>query len=433
MKPVKVGICGLGTVGSGTFNVLTRNAQSITARTGRPIVIEQVGARRDNPACDTSQTSVTRDIFDVARNPDIDIVVELIGGYDIAKDLIMTAISNGKHVVTANKALIAEHGNEIFHAARENNVIVAYEAAVAGGIPVIKTLREGLAANDVNWLVGIINGTGNFILTEMGDKNRPFADVLKEAQELGYAEADPTFDVEGIDACHKLTIMASIAFGIPLQFNKAFTEGISQVTPGDIQYADELGYRIKHLGVARKTDTGVELRVHPALIPADRPMANINGVLNSVVINADAVGETMLVGPGAGAEPTASSVVADIIDIARNLETPQAAPFPLGFNDKDLQSTSVLPVEDIECAYYLRIHVEDHPGVITALSSVLGEQEINISAITQKAAREHDSHADVVILTEPVKESVMNQALRKIEALEDVHSPVARIRVEAMA
>ena len=433
MKPVKVGICGLGTVGGGTFNVLTRNTESITARTGRQIIVEQVGARRDNPACDTRQTSVTTDIFDVARNPEIDIVVELIGGYDVAKDLILTAISHGKHVVTANKALIAEHGNEIFHAARENNVIVAYEAAVAGGIPVIKTLREGLAANDINWLAGIINGTGNFILTEMGDKNRSFEDVLKEAQELGYAEADPTFDVEGIDACHKLTIMASIAFGIPLQFNKAFTEGISKVTPGDIQYAKDLGYRIKHLGISRKTDKGVELRVHPALIPAERPMANINGVLNSVVINADAIGETMLVGPGAGAEPTASSVVADIIDIARNLETPQSMPFPLGFSTNALQTTEVLPVDDIECPYYLRIHVDDHPGVIRALSSVLDEHNINISALTQKAAREHDMHADVVILTETVKESVMNLALKKIEALEEVQGPVAHIRVEAMA
>ncbi|AMO56073.1 homoserine dehydrogenase [Endozoicomonas montiporae] len=433
MKPVKVGICGLGTVGGGTFNVLTRNTDSITARTGRQVIIEQVATRRGNPACDTSQTPVTTDIFDVAQNPDIDILVELIGGYDVAKDLILTAINNGKHVVTANKALIAEHGNEIFKAARENNVIVAYEAAVAGGIPVIKTLREGLAANDINWLAGIINGTGNFILTEMGDKNRPFEDVLQEAQELGYAEADPTFDVEGIDACHKLTIMASIAFGIPLQFNKAFTEGISQVTPGDIQYAEDFGYRIKHLGISRKTEQGIELRVHPALIPADRPMANINGVLNSVVINADAIGETMLVGPGAGSEPTASSVVADIIDIARNLETPASMPFPLGFHSDSMQPTEVLSVDDVECPYYLRIHVDDHPGVIRALSSVLDEYNINISALTQKAAREHDRHADVVILTETVKEAVMKQAVKKIEALEEVQSRVALIRVEAMA
>lgn len=433
LKPVKVGICGLGTVGSGTFNVLTRNANSIAARAGREIIIAQVGARRDNPDCDLGQTHVTRDIFDIARNPDIDIVVELIGGYTTARDLVLTAIHHGKHVVTANKALIAEHGNEIFQAARENNVIVAYEAAVAGGIPAIKTLREGLAANEMNWLAGIINGTGNFILTEMGDKNRPFADVLKEAQELGYAEVDPTFDVEGIDACHKLTIMASIAFGMPLQFDKAFTEGISQVTPVDIQYAEELGYRIKHLGITRKTSGGVELRVHPALIPAERPLAHINGVLNSVVINADAVGETMLVGPGAGAEPTASSVIADIVDIARTIEHPHSAPNALGYADHAQQPVNVLPMSETECACYLRIHVEDHPGVINAISSVLSHHDINISAMTQTAAREHDNHTDVVILTQSVKEAVINQALKEIEGLEDIQSPVTRIRVEAMA
>ena len=433
MKPVKVGICGLGTVGSGTFKVLTRNADSIAARTGREIIIEQVGARRDNPACDLSQTLVTRDIFDVARNPDIDIVVELIGGHTTAKDLILTAIEHGKHVVTANKALIAEYGNEIFRVARESNVIVAYEAAVAGGIPAIKTLREGLAANEINWLAGIINGTGNFILTEMGDKNRSFADVLKEAQTLGYAEADPTFDVEGIDACHKLTIMASIAFGIPLQFDKAFTEGISKVTPTDIQYAEELGYRIKHLGITRKIQTGVGLRVHPALIPVEHPVAHINGVLNSVIINGDAVGETMLVGLGAGAEPTASAVIADIVDIARTLESPDSAPNALGYADHAQQPVNVLPMGETECACYLRIHVDDHPGVINALSSVLSKHNINISAMTQTAAREHDNHADVVMLTQSVKESVINQALTEIEALEDVQSPVTRIRIEAMS
>ena len=432
MKPVRVGICGLGTVGSGTFNVLTRNAESIAARAGRTITIEQVGARRDNPACDTSTTQVTRDIFNVARNPDIDIVIELIGGYDTAKDLILTAIENGKHVVTANKALIAEHGNEIFQAAREKNVIVAYEAAVAGGIPIIKCLREGLAGNNVNWLAGIINGTGNFILTEMGDKNRSFADVLKEAQGLGYAEADPTFDVEGIDACHKLTIMASIAFGIPLQFNKAYTEGISKVTPADIRYAEELGYRIKHLGIARNTSKGVELRVHPTLIPTNRPLANINGVLNSVVVNADAVGEAMLVGPGAGAEPTASSVVADVMDIARTVESPEASPKPLGFDSDKLQSTSVLPIADTHSACYLRIHAEDHPGVMHAITSILGKQGINIDAMTQKAVRESDGYADIIILTQRVQEALMNQALEMIEQLDDVQSPVTRIRVEAM-
>ena len=433
MKPVKVGICGLGTVGGGTFNVLTRNAESIAARTGRPIIIEHIGARRDNPACDTGNTRVSRDIFDVARDPEVDILVETIGGYDVAKELIMTAIDHGKHVVTANKALIAEHGNEIFQAAHEKNVIVAYEAAVAGGIPVIKCLREGLSGNSVNWLAGIINGTGNFILTEMGDKNRPFADVLKEAQELGYAEADPTFDVEGIDACHKLTIMASIAFGIPLQFNKAYTEGISKVTPADIQYAEELGYRIKHLGIARQSDTGVELRVHPTLIPASRPMANINGVLNAVVINADAVGETMQVGPGAGAEPTASSVIADIVDIARAIDAPTTAPQPLGFGSATLKDTQVLPISETESPVYLRIHADDHPGVMNAITRILSDNGINIDAMTQKAVRESDGFADIVILTHRTQEAVVNNALTAIESLEDVQGPVTRIRVEAMA
>ncbi|WP_252180507.1 homoserine dehydrogenase [Endozoicomonas sp. 4G] len=432
MKPVKVGICGLGTVGSGTFNVLTRNASSIAARTGRPIVVEQIGARRDNPAADTSTTPITRDIFDVARNPDVDILVETIGGYDVAKELILTAIQHGKHVVTANKALIAEHGNEIFQAAREKGVVVAYEAAVAGGIPVIKCLREGLAGNQVNWLAGIINGTGNFILTEMGDKNRSFAEVLAEAQALGYAEADPTFDVEGIDACHKLTIMAAIAFGIPLNFERAYTEGISRVTPADIQYAQELGYRIKHLGITRQTDAGIELRVHPTLIPASRPMANINGVLNSVVINADAIGETMMVGPGAGAEPTASSVVADIMDIARALATPEATPEPLGFSEEALKSTPILSIGETLSPNYLRIHAEDHPGVMNAITRILSNHGINIDAITQKAARENDGFADIVILTQTIKSSVLDQAIVKIEDLIDIQAPVTRIRVETM-
>ncbi|WP_422133484.1 homoserine dehydrogenase [Endozoicomonas sp. ALD040] len=433
MKPVKVGICGLGTVGSGTFNVLTRNASSIAARTGRPIIVEQIGARRDNPAADTSTTQVTRDIFDVARNPEVDILVETIGGYDVAKELILTAIQHGKHVVTANKALIAEHGNEIFQAAREKNVVVAYEAAVAGGIPVIKCLREGLAGNQVNWLAGIINGTGNFILTEMGDKNRSFEEVLAEAQALGYAEADPTFDVEGIDACHKLTIMASIAFGIPLNFERAYTEGISRITPADIQYAQELGYRIKHLGIARQTDEGVELRVHPTLIPASRPLANINGVLNSVVINADAIGETMMVGPGAGAEPTASSVVADIMDIARALATPEAAPNPLGFSEDQLQSIPVLAIGETLSPNYLRIHADDHPGVMNAITRILSDRGINMDAITQKAIRESDGFADIVILTQTIKESELDKAIAEIESLSDIQAPVTRIRVETMA
>jgi homoserine dehydrogenase len=297
LKPVKVGICGLGTVGSGTFNVLERNAAEIARRAGRGIEVAQIAARRPNPKCNTGDTPITADIFEVANNPEIDIVVELIGGYTLARELVLKAIENGKHVVTANKALIAVHGNEIFAKAREKGVIVAFEASVAGGIPVIKAIREGLAGNQINWLAGIINGTGNFILTEMREKGRTFEDVLKEAQELGYAEADPTFDVEGIDAAHKLTILASIAFGVPLQFDKAYTEGISRLTTADVNYAEALGYRIKHLGVARSTDSGIELRVHPTLIPADRLIANVNGVMNAVMVNGDAVGSTLYTAP----------------------------------------------------------------------------------------------------------------------------------------
>ena len=332
MKSIKVGLCGLGTVGGGTFNVLQRNCEQINARAGSNLQITHVGARRDNPDVDTSGVKVSRDIFDVVRDAEIDIVVELIGGTDVAKKLVMEAISNGKHVVTANKALIAEAGEEIFSAARAQGVVVAYEAAVAGGIPIIKAMREGLAANAIEWVAGIINGTGNFILTEMGDKGRDFADVLKEAQQLGYAEADPTFDVEGIDAAHKLVILASLAFAMPLEVDKIFTEGISKVETRDIDYADELGYRIKHLGIARKTAAGIELRVHPTLIPKERVIANVNGVMNAVMVWGDAVGPTLYNGPGAGSEPTASSVIADIVDIARSLqiEPEQRVPM-LGF------------------------------------------------------------------------------------------------------
>ncbi|MGB1092885.1 MAG: homoserine dehydrogenase, partial [Oceanobacter sp.] len=347
MNPVRIGICGLGTVGGGTFNVLATNAQLIARRAGRDVIVQQVGARRDNPACDTSSVDVTRDIFDVARNPEIDIVVELIGGYEVAKELVMTAIDNGKHVVTANKALIAVHGDEIFAAAEAKGVSVMYEAAVAGGIPIIKALREGLSANRINWLAGIINGTGNFILTEMRDKGRDFADVLKEAQELGYAEADPTFDVEGIDAAHKLTILASNAYGIPLQFDRCFTEGISKITRDDVEYAEELGYRIKHLGVSRCTEKGIDLRVHPTLIPESRPIAKVDGVLNAVTVNGDAVGDTLYVGAGAGAGPTASAVVADIVDLARTLDTDaEARVNHLAFNE--MEAVQVLPIEEVE-------------------------------------------------------------------------------------
>lgn len=429
MKPVNVGICGLGTVGGGTFNVLTENAQDIARRAGREIVIAQVGARRDNPACDTSTTTVTRDIFDVAKNPDIDIVVELIGGYDVAKELVMTAIENGKHVVTANKALIAEHGDEIFAAAEAKGVSVMYEAGVAGGIPIIKALREGLAANSVNWLAGIINGTGNFILTEMRDKGRDFDDVLKEAQELGYAEADPTFDVEGIDAAHKLTILSSIAYGIPLQFERCFTEGISKITRDDVEYAEELGYRIKHLGVSRKSANGIDLRVHPTLIPESRPIAKVDGVLNAVMVNGNAVGDTLYVGAGAGAGPTASAVVADIVDLARTIDADASARVNhLAFDQVD--TTEVLSMDDVETAYYLRIPVQDKTGVLASIASILSDRGINIEAIIQKEPKEGETLAQIILLTHSIVERTMNDAMAAIEALDSTVGDVTRIRVE---
>ncbi len=429
MKPVNVGICGLGTVGGGTFNVLTENAQDIARRAGREIVIAQVGARRDNPTCDTSTTTVSRDIFEVAKNPDIDIVVELIGGYDVAKQLVMTAIENGKHVVTANKALIAEHGDEIFAAAEAKGVSVMYEAGVAGGIPIIKALREGLAANNINWLAGIINGTGNFILTEMRDKGRDFNDVLKEAQELGYAEADPTFDVEGIDAAHKLTILSSIAYGIPLQFERCFTEGISKITRDDVEYAEELGYRIKHLGVSRKSANGIDLRVHPTLIPESRPIATVDGVLNAVMVNGNAVGDTLYVGAGAGAGPTASAVVADIVDLARTIDADASARVNhLAFDQVD--TTEVLSMDDVETAYYLRIPVQDKTGVLASIASILSERGINIEAIIQKEPKDDEALAQIILLTHSIVERTMNDAMTAIEALDSTVGEVTRIRVE---
>ncbi|GGB99776.1 homoserine dehydrogenase [Marinobacterium zhoushanense] len=432
MKPVKVGICGLGTVGGGTFNVLVRNAEEIARRAGRRIVVEQIGARRDNPGCDTTGIQITNDIFAVATNPEIDIIVELIGGYDTARDLVMTAIENGKHVVTANKALIAVHGNEIFAAAQEKNVMVAFEASVAGGIPIIKAIREGLAANKIDWLAGIINGTGNFIMTEMRDKGRAFDDVLAEAQELGYAEADPTFDVEGIDAAHKLTILASIAYGIPLQFDKAYTEGISKITTEDVKYAEELGFRIKHLGISRRTSVGIELRVHPTLIPQSALLANVNGVMNAVLVDADAVGQTLYYGPGAGAEPTASAVVADIVDVVRTLTADRDNRVPhLAFQPSQLSDMPILPVDDIETGYYLRLQAVERPGVMAHVTRILGDKGINIEAIIQKQTTE--AQVPVIMLTQRVAERVMNEAIREIEALPDILGDVVRIRVELLA
>jgi homoserine dehydrogenase len=429
LKAVKVGICGLGTVGSGTFNVLTRNAQDITRRAGREIIIQQVGSRRDNPAADTANTNFTRDIFEVATNPDIDIVVELIGGYDVAKKLVLLAIENGKHVVTANKALIAEHGTEIFAAAEAKGVSVMYEAGIAGGIPIVKALREGLAGNKINWLAGIINGTGNFILTEMRDKGRDFADVLQEAQDLGYAEADPTFDVEGIDAAHKLTILASIAYGIPLQFENCYCEGIGGITPEDVQYAEELGYRIKHLGVSSRSESGIDLRVHPTLIPEKRSIAKIDGVLNAIMVNGDAVGDTLFSGPGAGAGPTASAVVADVIDLARSMDAPASSRVHhLGF--KQVDDTKVLSIEEIKTAYYLRIPALDKTGVLAKIASILSERGINIEALIQKEQAEGEEVVQVILLTHSIQEKIMNDAIAAIEALKETQGDVTRIRVE---
>ncbi|MBU6953743.1 MULTISPECIES: homoserine dehydrogenase [unclassified Hahella] len=431
---MKIAICGLGTVGSGTFNVLARNGVDIAARAGMAIEVIRVASRRMNPACELDSTQFTTDIFAVTSDPEVEVVVELLGGTTIAKELILKAIENGKHVVTANKALIAEHGGEIFELAARKGVTVAFEAAVAGGVPVIKALREGLAANRINWLAGIINGTGNFILTEMRDKGRAFEDVLKEAQALGYAEADPTFDVEGIDAAHKLTILASVAFGIPLQFKRAYTEGISAIAPEDVQYAEEFGYRIKHLGIARRLEHGVELRVHPTLVPETQLIAKVDGVMNAVMVDGDAVGPTLYYGAGAGAEATASAVVADLVDIARASRQGVAVGVPsLGHNPEHLNDLEVVPVEEVVSAYYLRILVQDHPGVLANVAQILSEHSINIESIVQKESEQHDGLIPMIMLTHRVQEMNMNHALAVIEALPDVVGKVTRIRVESFS
>jgi homoserine dehydrogenase len=433
MKPARIGILGLGTVGSGTVNVLSRNTKEIARRAGREIKVVQASARdlkKERP-CPTKDIKITQDPFEIVNNPDIDVVVELIGGYELAKDLVLKAIENGKHVVTANKALIAVHGNEIFKAAQDKGVMVAFEAAVAGGIPIIKAIRESLSGNNIEWLAGIINGTGNYILTEMRDKGRDFADVLKEAQALGYAEADPTFDVEGIDAAHKLTILAAIAFGIPLQFDSAYVEGISKITEGDIKNAQAFGYRIKHLGIARRTDKGVELRVHPTLIPERRLIANVDGVMNAVLVKGDAVGPTLYYGAGAGAEPTASAVVADIVDVVRTLTTDPNNRVPhLAFQADALSDLPILKMDEIETAYYLRIRVIDKPGVMADVTRILGAREISIEAMLQKESEHSEKTASVIILTHKVIEKNMNAAITEIEALDSIEGDVMRIRIE---
>jgi homoserine dehydrogenase len=434
---VKVGLLGLGTVGGGTVRVLTRNAIEITRRAGRGIEIAHAAAKSYDP--DTIPGidrigRITDDAFEVVNDPEIDIIIELIGGYSPARELVLQAIENGKHVVTANKALIALHGNEIFAAAQGKGVTVAFEAAVAGGIPIIKAVREGLAANHIQWAAGIINGTGNFILTEMRDKGRGFDDVLAEAQALGYAEADPTFDVEGIDAAHKLTILGSIAFGIPLQFDKTYTEGISSIEPQDVAYAEELGYRIKHLGITRRNGNGVELRVHPTLIPERRLIANVDGVMNAVLVKGDAVGPTLYYGAGAGAEPTASAVVADVVDVVRVLTTDPENRVPhLAFQPSELADVPILEMEQVETAYYLRVQVDDKPGVMARIAGILGDEAISIEAIQQKEPEEGVTQVPLVMLTRRVIEGRMNQAIQKIEALESVHGSVVRIRMEHLA
>jgi homoserine dehydrogenase len=431
VRSVNIGICGLGTVGAGVYNVISRNSNQINSRANCDIVISQIGARRDNPSCDTGSTDVDRDIFAVAKNPDIDIVVELIGGTDVAYELVMTALENGKHVVTANKALIAHHGMAIFAAAESRGLMVAYEAAVAGGIPIIKALREGLTANRINWLAGIINGTTNFILSEMDSKGREFSDVLTEAQEKGYAEADPTFDVEGIDAAHKLVIMSSLAFGMPLSLDGIFTDGITRLEPQDVSYARELGYAIKHLGIARQTEEGVELRVHPTLVPDRCLIAGVNDVSNAVMVNADAVGTTMYYGPGAGSEPTASSVIADIVDVARAIGTDAQRWVPaLGCNAGALKQQEIIDIQDIETSFYIRFSALDQPGVLSDITSIMANAGISIEAIIQREQPAGEQYVNVIILTNATKEKFLDAAVEYIEQLETVRGSVTFIRVE---
>ena len=445
MKPVTIGLLGLGTVGQGVANILARNAAEIERRTGRPIRVTRAAVRNKAKAEALNLgIDITTDAQSLVSDPDIDIVCEAMGGDDPALFLLNSAIAHGKHVITANKALIAVHGNELFRAASEKGVTVAFESAVAGGIPIIKALREGLAANRIEWLAGIINGTGNFILSEMAEKGRNFEDVLAEAQELGYAEADPTFDVEGIDAAHKLAIMASVAFGMPLRFDAVYTEGISKITREDVEFADELGYRIKHLGVARRRKQGVELRVHPTLIPERRLLANVNGVMNAIVVYGDAVGPTLYYGAGAGSEPTGSAMVADIIDVVRCLDADPAHRIPtLGFQESALTPPVMLETVDYKSAYYLRLHALDQPGVLATVTDIFGKLGISIEAILQKepevamSGELSDDSIDVptvpiILLTRRVREGLIETAIERIESLSTITQPVTRIRVESL-
>jgi homoserine dehydrogenase len=436
MKPIKVGLLGIGTVGGGTFDVLKRNQEEIRRRAGRAIEIAMVADLNVARAREVAGAGceVVSDARLVVDNPEIDIVVELIGGYGIARELVMKAIANGKHVVTANKALLATHGTEIFKAAQEKGVIVAFEAAVAGGIPIIKALREGLTANRIQWIAGIINGTTNFILSEMRDKGLDFATVLKEAQRLGYAEADPTFDIKGVDAAHKLTIMSAIAFGIPVQFERAYVEGIDQLQAIDIRYAEQLGYRIKLLGITRRTAQGIELRVHPTLIPAKRLLANVEGAMNAVLVQGDAVGATLYYGKGAGAEPTASAVIADLVDIARLASADPGHRVPyLAFQPDAMADIPVLPMSEITTSYYLRLKVADKVGVLADLTRILADAGISIDAMLQKEPAEGETEADIILLTHQTQEKHVDAAIVRMEALATVSGRVTRIRLEQLS
>ena len=436
MKPIKVGLLGIGTVGAGTFNVLQRNQEEIMRRAGRAIQITMVADLNVERARELTggACEVVSDANLVVSNPDIDIVIELIGGYGIAKELVLKAIANGKHVVTANKALLATHGNELFKAAQDKGVMIAFEAAVAGGIPIIKALREGLTANRIQWIAGIINGTTNFILSEMRDKGLDFATVLKEAQRLGYAEADPTFDIEGVDAAHKATIMSAIAFGIPVQFDKAHVEGITKLQATDIRYAEQLGYRIKLLGITKRTDKGIELRVHPTLIPAKRLIANVEGAMNAVLVQGDAVGATLYYGKGAGSEPTASAVIADLVDITRLATADPEHRVPhLAFQPNAMADTPILPMSEITTSYYLRMHVADQPGVLADVTRILADSSISIDAMLQKEPAEGETQTDIIMLTHQTQEKFVEAAIAKIEALPTVMGQVTKIRLEELS
>ncbi len=433
IQAMRVGLLGIGTVGGGTFNVLTRNAEEITRRAGRPIEITVVADKDVARAKELtgSKVKVTDDAFTVVNDPNVDIVIELIGGYGIAKELVLKAIENGKHVITANKALLAVHGTEIFAKAQEKGVMVAFEAAVAGGIPIIKAVREGLSANRIQWVAGIINGTTNFILSEMRDKGLTFADVLKEAQRLGYAEADPTFDVEGVDAAHKITLLSALAFGIPVQFDKAHIEGISKLDATDIKYAEQLGYRIKLLGITRRRENGVELRVHPTLVPAKRLIANVEGAMNAVLVQADAVGSTLYYGKGAGAEPTASAVIADVVDVTRLATADPENRVPhLAFQPDALANLPILPIGDVECGNYLRLRVADQPGVLAEITRILADRNISIDALLQREPKEGEDQTDLIILTHVCREQDVLNALDVIGQLPVVKGAVTRLRLE---